>query len=751
MSQTLSIGLTISAIGLGGVLGAFGKVNERVASLGSELDRLRSKRNSLKETLQNPFIEGSKVAALYERDLAKVERRIVSLREHRENLRSWATTHAANRQDLQGRVGDAMAVWGIGRALGAPIGAHMRQDDALTNLKVAMLGKSGVVGADFEKLRKEVVALGNALPGTTADFSDAARALMEQGVAMQAVLGGGLRASANMATVLRMNPEEAAEMTAKLREAYGLQDAELMGMADSAQRAKFAFGMKTSDLLVAASYQAPMLNVLGIGGKSDMDQIFALQGMAAQKGLEGSSFGTNFAMMLTRLATGPDMVENARRGLKASAGDYMAQAGVSFDFFDAKGNFGGVDNMVKELSKLNTIREKLGEKAALETSTALFGQEASRPALLIAKAGYSGFQEAQQRMAAQANLQQRIDLSSQSTRNNWDALTGSVENFGAAAAGPALRALLPLGQELNRLAGWLTGAAESSPRLSKWLGLLVVGALGTTMAFLGLGIALSVVRFAFSGLMIIPGMARVLPLFATGLRLVGAGLRLAGRAGLFLGRALLLNPIGLLITAIALGAYLIWKHWDKIEPWFKNLWAKTKTHFNSFVTWLKGLPSAFASIGRNLVDGLVNGVTSKLSAARNTIVGFGQNIKGWFASTLGIKSPSRVFMAFGGHIADGARLGIDGGAGRVKTAAQRMAKAAAGAAAIGIASGAGAAGGAAGMGGGAAGVTIHFSPVIHAGAGGAQDVLKQIEREALPQLERLLARVLQEQRRRSLQ
>ena len=108
-------------------------------------------------------------------------------------------------------------------------------------------------------------------------------------------------------------------------------------------------------------------------------------------------------------------------------------------------------------------------------------------------------------------------------------------------------------------------------------------------------------------------------------------------------------------------------------------------------------------------------------------------------------------MAFGGHIADGARLGIDGGAGRVKTAAQRMAKAAAGAAAIGIASGAWAAGGAAGMGGGAAGVTIHFSPVIHAGAGGAQDVLKQIEREALPQLERLLARVLQEQRRRSLQ
>ena len=46
------------------------------------------------------------------------------------------------------------------------------------------------------------------------------------------------------------------------------------------------------------------------------------------------------------------------------------------------------------------------------------------------------------------------------------------------------------------------------------------------------------------------------------------GLQLAGKAVLFLGRALMLNPIGLLITGIALGAYLIYRYWEPIKGFF---------------------------------------------------------------------------------------------------------------------------------------------------------------------------------------
>ena len=46
---------------------------------------------------------------------------------------------------------------------------------------------------------------------------------------------------------------------------------------------------------------------------------------------------------------------------------------------------------------------------------------------------------------------------------------------------------------------------------------------------------------------------------------------LAGKAVLFLGRALLMNPIGLLVTGVAVAGYLIYKHWGAISKFFTEL------------------------------------------------------------------------------------------------------------------------------------------------------------------------------------
>ena len=148
-----------------------------------------------------------------------------------------------------------------------------------------------------------------------------------------------------------------------------------------------------------------------------------------------------------------------------------------------------------------------------------------------------------------------------------------------------------------------------------------------------------------------------------------SGIRLAGQAVLWLGRALMMNPIGLAITGIALGAYLVYRYWTPISGFFKGLWGQVRQAFAGgigsigrlILNWsplglfYKGfagvmkyfgidMPKNFTGFGGMLIDGLVGGVTSKFAAARDTIVRFGTDIKSWFASTLGIKSPSRVFM-----------------------------------------------------------------------------------------------------------
>lgn len=176
------------------------------------------------------------------------------------------------------------------------------------------------------------------------------------------------------------------------------------------------------------------------------------------------------------------------------------------------------------------------------------------------------------------------------------------------------------------------------------------------------------------------------------------GLRLAGQAFLWMARAMLMNPIGLAITAIAGGAYLIYRNWSTIKPWFLGLWGEVKAAFSGgiggvmrlLVNWspmgllykafagamkLFGieLPKTFTDFGGMLIDGLVGGITAKLGAAKGAIIGFGSSIKDWFASTLGIRSPSRVFLGYGDNIAQGAALGIGRSAALAGQAAAGMA------------------------------------------------------------------------------
>jgi hypothetical protein len=81
--------------------------------------------------------------------------------------------------------------------------------------------------------------------------------------------------------------------------------------------------------------------------------------------------------------------------------------------------------------------------------------------------------------------------------------------------------------------------------------------------------------------------------------------------------------------------------------------------FAGVMSWFGvDLPKSFTEFGANLIGGLVGGITAKFGAAKEAIVNFGGSIKDWFTDTLGIHSPSRVFLGFGDNIAQGAALGV---------------------------------------------------------------------------------------------
>lgn len=88
------------------------------------------------------------------------------------------------------------------------------------------------------------------------------------------------------------------------------------------------------------------------------------------------------------------------------------------------------------------------------------------------------------------------------------------------------------------------------------------------------------------------------------------------------------------------------------------------------------LPTKFSEFGANIIQGLVNGITSKLAMVREAVGGAADSAIGWFKEKLGIHSPSRVFMAAGVNVGEGAAIGIDRTVGMVRQSAAAMVMAA---------------------------------------------------------------------------
>ncbi|MCJ8287093.1 phage tail tape measure protein [Halomonas sp.] len=152
-----------------------------------------------------------------------------------------------------------------------------------------------------------------------------------------------------------------------------------------------------------------------------------------------------------------------------------------------------------------------------------------------------------------------------------------------------------------------------------------------------------------------------------------------------------LNPAALTImgivaaaAALAAGAYLVYRNWDKISAWFGQRWDDVKAAFSGGIGEIMRLlanwspigliyrgvtagleamgievPAKFTTLGGAIIDGLVGGITGGLSRLGDAIVGMGESIKNWFKDALGINSPSRVFAGFGSNLLEGLVNGID--------------------------------------------------------------------------------------------
>lgn len=96
--------------------------------------------------------------------------------------------------------------------------------------------------------------------------------------------------------------------------------------------------------------------------------------------------------------------------------------------------------------------------------------------------------------------------------------------------------------------------------------------------------------------------------------------------------------------------------------------AAVKSMASGFATWLGNLASQMVAYGRNIIDGLVAGIKAAPQAVFNALKSVVFAGVDGIKSYLGINSPSRLFMEFGGFVTAGLAIGIQNGIGTVKSA-----------------------------------------------------------------------------------
>lgn len=121
----------------------------------------------------------------------------------------------------------------------------------------------------------------------------------------------------------------------------------------------------------------------------------------------------------------------------------------------------------------------------------------------------------------------------------------------------------------------------------------------------------------------------------------------------------IIDPIAAAVRAV----------WDKIV----GIKDAVMNGVNSAWNWIKGKFNDFVNVGRDLINGLVNGIGNAKDAVVNKVkdicAGALDSVKKFF----GIKSPSRVMATMGDYLMQGFTNGIDRAGGAVVSAAEMVA------------------------------------------------------------------------------
>ena len=592
-----------------------------------------------------------------------------------------------------------------------PVKDYSKHEDAMIGIARQVPGardEMGQLTAVYRQAEADVRELSGQIPIATTEIAKMMTAAARMEVPTGQLKEFTLLAS-EMATAFDAVPDELTESMGKVAKNFKIPLTDIRGLADSINYLDDNAISKGADIIDFLNRTSGVVSTVAMSAKDAAALGSTLLTLGERP--ETASTAANAIVQKFAAATkGTKKFQEAMAEIGLSSQD--VQMGMSKDATATLDKVVAAIGQLPEDKRIGVMVELVG----MEHSDTL-AKLVDKPEELARQRQLANSERANGSMAREAAARNAA-LSAQ-----YVMMQNRVFNLKAAMGEQLAPVLTQLLKAVNPLLEKFTKWVQQNPTLVKWtLGtaialsalLAAVGLLLVPMAILA-GKAM-LVRFVFARLALSLGgmrtaataagpamgfLARMATWVGRVLSFVPVVLGYVGRALLVIGRVLMFTPWGRAIGLLATAAVMIYRNWDGIKGGLIAIWEQlsgataawwARTTAGAAALWqtLVSLKDRFFTAGGDLMDGLVNGITSRVQMVRDAIGGVADDVGAWFREKLGIASPSKVFMQYGGWISEGAALGIQGGQGAVRTAALAMATAAtsavpmvAGAAALG--------------------------------------------------------------------
>jgi TP901 family phage tail tape measure protein len=477
----------------------------------------------------------------------------------------------------------AAMVRAVDKTAGSFEGQMKRVEAALDN----------VTGDQLKQLSDQARDLGPRVGKGATEAAEGIEELGLAGVSAADILGGGLKATLDLAAA---------------------------GMADVAPAAGLVTDVMGQFKKTAADLPAVVQNVVGamdaskFGFNDFAGAVAQGGGVAASAGISFNDFATAVAATSTQFSSGSDAGTSFKTYIQSLVGNSdeakFAMKKLGIEFFDAQGRMKPLGEQAEILRK---ALGNLTDESKTDALKTIFGSDAARTAIGLMEQGRVGFEKLATTVAGgdvEAKIAKRLEGSEAASKriaNAWESLKIAFGIEGGL--------ITPLTALKNGYASLLESISHASPAMLK-LGTVFSGlaaAMGPLLLILGNVAALVLARFVSGFGLVGRALALLISPVSTIVTMLGeAGLMrvigmLASRVVAFLG------PVGL-----AVAAFLLFK--DTILNVLGQVWAKMTTTLGppleAIIEKVKGI---FASLAGGPVGSAVSFVVTALGTLADVI------------------------------------------------------------------------------------------------------------------------------------